>query len=187
MSAYAPATTSFSLNEESCPRGKATNRCTATARKSRSVVPNTVAGSDASEPLGSQVKARKPAAGPYDEARRLLERGDAEGALAALQSAPAGAESQYLQGAAWAKKSETAPLPTPPPAPVPVPRGYVPEPAPEWKPEELRAISFFEEAIASEPNTSRGVKPEAATGSTCASELGSRTMADRQGASPART
>jgi tetratricopeptide (TPR) repeat protein len=100
-------------------------------------------------------EAAKPSAGPYDEARRLLERGQADAALAALQSAPAGAESQYLQGAAWAKKAETAPLPTPPPAPVPAPRGYVPEPAPEWKPEELQAVSLLEQAIAAEPNHAR--------------------------------
>ena len=41
--------------------------------------------------------------------------------------------------------------------------------------------------IASDPNTSRGVKPAVATGRTCASEFGSRTMAERHGASPAST
>jgi tetratricopeptide (TPR) repeat protein len=97
----------------------------------------------------------RPAAGPYDEASRLLARGQADAALAALQSAPPGAEALYLQGAAWAKKSETAPLPTPPPAPVPVPRGYVPAPAPDWKPEELQAVSFLEQAIAAEAGHAR--------------------------------
>jgi tetratricopeptide (TPR) repeat protein len=97
----------------------------------------------------------KPAPGPYDEARRLLEQGQAEAALAALQSAPPGAESFYLRGAAWARKSETAPLPTPPPAPSPLPRGYVSAPAPEWKPEELQAVSLLEQAIAAAPGHSR--------------------------------
>jgi tetratricopeptide (TPR) repeat protein len=88
------------------------------------------------------------ASSPYSEAQRLIGLGQADAALAALQTAPAGAESLFLQGAAWAKKAETAPLPTPPPAPSPVPRGYVPLPPPAFKPEELQAISFFEQAVA---------------------------------------
>jgi tetratricopeptide (TPR) repeat protein len=92
-----------------------------------------------------------PAAGPYDEARRLIERGEADAALAALQGVPAGGGVLYLQGLAWAKKAQTAPLPTPPPAPSPLPRGYVPSPAPEFKPEELRALELFEQAVAAEP------------------------------------
>jgi len=97
----------------------------------------------------------RPASTPYDEARRLLERGQADAALAALQSAPAGAESYYLQGAAWAKKAETAPLPTPPPAPSPLPRGYIPPSAPEFKEAELQALSLLERAVADEANHAR--------------------------------
>ena len=98
---------------------------------------------------------RKPASTPYDEARRLLEQGQADAALAALATAPAGAESLYLQGAAWARKAETAPLPTPPPAPSPLPRGYVPAPAPEYKEAEMQALSLLEQAVAAEANHAR--------------------------------
>lgn len=105
-------------------------------------------------PAPSSTPAR-PASTPYDEARRLLEQGQADAALAALQSAPAGAESLYLQGAAWMKKAETAPLPTPPPVPSPLPRGYTPQAAPEFKEAELQALSLFEQAVAAEPNHAR--------------------------------
>lgn len=106
-------------------------------------------------PPPSSAPPERRAVSPYDEAQRLLGEGQAEAALLALQSAPPGAESFYLQGAAWAKKAETAPLPTPPPQPSPVPRGYVPAPAPEWKPEELQAVSLLEQALALAPDHSR--------------------------------
>lgn len=109
-------------------------------------------GEQAPAPSATPVR---PASTPYDEARRLLEQGQADAALVALQSAPAGAESLYLQGAAWAKKAETAPLPTPPPAPSPLPRGYTPLPAPEFKEAELQALSLLEQAVADEPNHAR--------------------------------
>ena len=93
---------------------------------------------------------------PYDEARRLLEQGQPDAALAVLGSVSApSAESLYLQGAAWAKKAETAPLPTPPPLPSPLPRGYSPAPAPEFKEAELTALSFLEQAVGAEANHAR--------------------------------
>ena len=95
---------------------------------------------------------QKPASTPYDEARRLLDQGQADAALAALAQAPAGAESLYLQGAAWAKKAETEPLPTPPPATSTLPKGHGPLPAPEFKEAELQALSLFEQAVSAEPN-----------------------------------
>ena len=98
---------------------------------------------------------QRPASTPYDEARRLLEQGQADAALAALGSLPPVAESLYLQGAAWAKKAETAPLPTPPPAPSPLPRGYAPLAAPEFKEAELQALSFLEQAVGAEANHAR--------------------------------
>jgi len=110
-----------------------------------------VACSKATEDTAPAAKPAAPAAGPFDEARRLLERGQADAALAALQAAPPGAESLALQGAAWARKAEIAPLPTPPPAPSPVPRGYVPLPAPQFKPEELQALGLFEQSLAADP------------------------------------
>ena len=106
-------------------------------------------GERAPEPSSA---AQKPAATPYDQARKLLEQGQADAALAALASLPAGAESFYLQGAAWARKAETAPLPTPPPAPSPLPRGYVPQPAPEFKEAEIQALSLLEQAVSADPN-----------------------------------
>jgi tetratricopeptide (TPR) repeat protein len=84
-----------------------------------------------------------------------VDAGDPEAALAALKGAPEGAENLYVQGLAWAKKAETAPLPTPPPAPSPLPRGYVPERAPEWKAEERQAVSLLEEAVALAPGHAR--------------------------------
>jgi tetratricopeptide (TPR) repeat protein len=47
-------------------------------------------------------------------------------------------ETLYQEGVSWARKAETAPLPTPDPA------SHL---APEFKPEELRAIESFEKAI----------------------------------------
>ena len=69
---------------------------------------------------------------------------------------PAGAASAqtnafYDEGMSWLKKAETAPLPTPPPPTAPLPKGAEPPPAPEFKPEEIQAASFFEKAIAAQP------------------------------------
>jgi len=72
--------------------------------------------------------------------------------------AGAGAEhanASYDEGVSWAHKAETAPLPTPPPLTAPLPKGAEPPPAPEFKPEEIQAVSFFEKAIAAEPTDPR--------------------------------
>ena len=53
------------------------------------------------------------------------------------------AERLFQEGESWARKAETAPLPTPDPA-----AGGV---APEFKPEELRALESFEKALAANP------------------------------------
>jgi tetratricopeptide (TPR) repeat protein len=72
--------------------------------------------------------------------------------LARLANSAAASSSDglYVQGLAWAKKAETAPLPTPEALPPGSPRGAVPV-APEFKPEELRAIEFYEKASAAAP------------------------------------
>jgi len=87
---------------------------------------------------------------PLGEARQALDRGQPDVALARLQGA-ATPEALLLQGEAWAKKAETAPLPTPPVAASPLPRGAAPPAAPEFKPEELQAIDCWERAIAARP------------------------------------
>jgi tetratricopeptide (TPR) repeat protein len=83
-----------------------------------------------------------PVEGPVQDARRAIEAGQPDAALAALQSSPPGAESSYLQGLAWAKKAESAPLPVPAGPSLP---------PPEWKEDERNAISCFEQAIAADP------------------------------------
>jgi tetratricopeptide (TPR) repeat protein len=75
----------------------------------------------------------------------------AGGAAAAAQPANAA----YEQGMEWVRKAETAPLPTPPPLLSPLPKGAMPPPAPEFKPEEIQAVSSFERAIAERPNDPR--------------------------------
>jgi tetratricopeptide (TPR) repeat protein len=92
-----------------------------------------------------------PATAPLDQARSLLNAGDADGALAKLQEAGSTPDSLCLQGAAWAKKAELAPLPTPPPA-SPGTRGG-PPPAPEFKPEELKALEAFERVLEGQPGS----------------------------------
>jgi hypothetical protein len=62
------------------------------------------------------------------------------------------AETLYLTGRLWAKKAVTAPLPTPPPAASPLPRGAQLPPAPEFKPEEIQAVSYNEKAVAARPD-----------------------------------
>ena len=65
------------------------------------------------------------------------------------------ANAAYDQGMEWVRKAETAPLPTPPPLLSPLPKGALPPPAPEFKPEEVQAVSSFEKAIADRPNDPR--------------------------------
>jgi tetratricopeptide (TPR) repeat protein len=86
-----------------------------------------------------------------DEARAMLEAGDADGTLARLQNAGDDPEALYLQGRAWAKKAESAPLPTAPPAASPAARGAPLPTPPEFKPEERRAIDLLERAVALRP------------------------------------
>jgi hypothetical protein len=83
-----------------------------------------------------------PAADSLAEARALVEGGQVDEALARLQSNNE-PESLYLQGLAWARKAEKAPIPTP------VPGGTT---LPEWKPEEIRAIDFLERATDARPD-----------------------------------
>lgn len=92
---------------------------------------------------------------PLAEARELLHQGQADAALARLQGA-SDPEALVLQGRAWAKKAEMAPLPTPPPLASPLPRGAAAPPAPEFKFEELQAIDCFERAVAAKPELAAG-------------------------------
>jgi tetratricopeptide (TPR) repeat protein len=78
----------------------------------------------------------------------MLEHGDADGALARLQNTGDDPEALYLQGRAWAKKADSAPLPTPPPAPSPLAKGAPLPGASEFKPEERRAVDLLERAVA---------------------------------------
>jgi tetratricopeptide (TPR) repeat protein len=87
-----------------------------------------------------------------DEARAMLESGDADGTLARLQNSGEDPEALALQGRAWAKKAESAPLPTPPPAASPLPKGAAPPAPPEFKPEERKAIDLLERAVALRPD-----------------------------------
>jgi Tfp pilus assembly protein PilF len=90
-----------------------------------------------------------------EQGRALLEQGELDAALAKLKEAQGDPDAFYYQGLVWVKKAEAAPLPTPPPPPSPLPRGYVPEPAPELKPEELQAVGAFENAVAARPDNYR--------------------------------
>jgi tetratricopeptide (TPR) repeat protein len=85
------------------------------------------------------------------EGRALLEQGQVDAALARLESAGGDPDARYYQGLAWAKKAESAPLPTPPPLESPLPKGALPPPAPEFKPEELKAIENLEAAAQARP------------------------------------
>lgn len=84
-------------------------------------------------------------AGPVGDARALYEQGRLDDALIRLQGIGS-AEALYLQGQIWARKAESAPLPTPPPVQPGAPRGAQPR-APELKPEEVRAVELFDQAI----------------------------------------
>jgi tetratricopeptide (TPR) repeat protein len=81
----------------------------------------------------------------------MIDRGDADGALARLEGKD-DPESLYLQGRAWAKKAESAPLPTPPPPLSPLPKGAPLPGPPEFKPEEHKAIELLERAVAAQPD-----------------------------------
>ena len=107
-------------------------------------------GGSSSGPAGGPSGA--PLSGAVAEAKALLEQGQPDAALARLESAPRDPDSLYYQGLAWAKKAETAPLPTPPPVESPLPRGVPPPPAPEFKPEELKAIACLEAAAQGRPD-----------------------------------
>jgi hypothetical protein len=80
--------------------------------------------------------APSPSSAPaLEEARSLIAGGNGDAALAKLATAnPQDAEVLYLQGAAWATKAETAPA------------------AAGLKPEEQQALSFFDKAVAINPN-----------------------------------
>jgi tetratricopeptide (TPR) repeat protein len=77
------------------------------------------------------------------------------GGGAAPGRGPEHANALYDEGVTWARKAETAPLPTPPPLLSPLPKGAEPPAAPELKPEEVQAVSFFEKAIAAQPEDPR--------------------------------
>ena len=85
------------------------------------------------------------AADPLAEARALVDERRFDEAIAALPAEAADAEALYLLGRAWAGKAETAPVPTPQPG-VAVPFG------PPLKPEEARALAFFERAVSARPD-----------------------------------
>ena len=95
--------------------------------------------------------AKAPTSGAVAEGKALLEQGQVDAALARLESAGQDPEALYYQGLAWAKKAETAPLPAPPAVESPLPKGAVPPPAPEFKPEELKAIASLEAATQARP------------------------------------
>src|SRR4249920_2913735 len=68
----------------------------------------------------------------------MIDAGRLDEAAQSLGARTQDADTLYLLGRLWARKAVTAPLPTPPPALSP--GGPLP-PAPEFKPEEIQAIS----------------------------------------------
>ena len=88
-----------------------------------------------------------PVGDPLAEARALVEERRFDEAIARL---PEGddAEALYLLGRAWAGKAEAAPVPTPLPGTT-VPAGSL------LKPEEGRALAFYERAVAARPDHAR--------------------------------
>jgi tetratricopeptide (TPR) repeat protein len=94
---------------------------------------------------------RPSARGPEVEVGELIQQGRADEALSRLESLPGGPRTWLLQGRAWSKKAETAPLPTPPPLSEGAPPGAEPPRAPEFKAEELKALDAFERAAAGDP------------------------------------
>jgi tetratricopeptide (TPR) repeat protein len=83
------------------------------------------------------------AADPIAEARALLEQRQFDEAIARLDGRT-DADALCLLGRAWAGKAEAAPVPTPAPGTAAVPGGAL-------KPEEERALGFYERAIAARP------------------------------------
>jgi tetratricopeptide (TPR) repeat protein len=83
-------------------------------------------------------------ADPLAEARALVDERRFDEAIAALPEGP-DAEVLYLLGRAWAGKAATAPVPTPLPG-AGAPSG------PLLKPEEARALAFFERAVSARPD-----------------------------------
>jgi tetratricopeptide (TPR) repeat protein len=110
---------------------------------------------------------------PLTEARSLVEAGQFDEALARLQSNTE-PEALYLQGLAWARKAERAPLPTPVPGTTS---------APEWKREEIRAIDFLERAVAARPDLSAA---HLVLGQVLAPHALARAERDATGAAAAR-
>ena len=84
----------------------------------------------------------RPSGDPLAEARSLVAERRYDDALARLGDA-ADPDAEYLAGRAWAGKAETAPLPLAAPGGPPA--------ASLLKPEEERALSFFEKAVAARP------------------------------------
>lgn len=100
----------------------------------------------ACRPSGDGAPPASAPAGGLSDVKGLIDKGQADEALLKLESAPESAEAFYLRGLAWARKAETAPLPTPPPPAPDAPRGAPPPRAPELKDEELKALSFYDQA-----------------------------------------
>jgi tetratricopeptide (TPR) repeat protein len=105
-------------------------------------------------PTGPRGQGVRPAGG-QDPAlasiAEMIDQGRADEALQRLGQRGQSAETLYLMGRAWARKAQTAPLPTPPPPPSPLPKGAPPPAPPEFKPEELQAIGFYEKAMTARP------------------------------------
>ncbi len=103
-------------------------------------------------PAGGGGGAAPPADDPWAEARALIEAGQLDAALAKIPGDSRDPEALFLLGKVWARKAALAPLPTPPPPPSPLPRGAAPPPAPEFKPEELQALEFYDKAVGARPD-----------------------------------
>jgi tetratricopeptide (TPR) repeat protein len=74
----------------------------------------------------------------------MVEGGRFDEAIARLPDDGKDGEALYLLGRAWAGKAEKAPVPTPAPGTAPVPSML--------KPEEMRALGFYERAVAARPD-----------------------------------
>ena len=88
-----------------------------------------------------------PVGDPLAEARALVEERRFDEAIARLPESD-DAEALYLLGRAWAGKAEAAPVPTPLPGTT-GPAGSL------LKPEEGRALAFYERAVAARPDHAR--------------------------------
>jgi tetratricopeptide (TPR) repeat protein len=100
--------------------------------------------------LGCRRDVREPGAGgsdPLAEAKALLDERRFDEVIARLGET-GDAESLYLLGRAWAGKAEAAPVPTPAPGST-VPAASL------LKPEEERALSSYERAVAARPDLAR--------------------------------